>query len=85
WWTPHSLTRPTYGFHGLVTLVANCYLAAGFVFLAYMAWRACLALDIRRPSLRLAGVTDRAEDAAHAWAESSPGKVSQARASRQTP
>jgi Glycosyltransferase family 87 len=43
WWTPHSLTRPTYGFHGLITLVANCYVVAGFVFLAYMAWRACSA------------------------------------------
>jgi Glycosyltransferase family 87 len=40
WWTPHSLTRPDYGFHWLLTLAANCYVAAGFVFLAYMGWRA---------------------------------------------
>jgi alpha-1,2-mannosyltransferase len=40
WWTPHSLGRPDYGFHGPLTLVANCYLIAGFSFLAVMAWRA---------------------------------------------
>ncbi len=40
WWTPHSLARPDYGFHGLLTLVANCYVVAGLVFLAVMAWRA---------------------------------------------
>jgi hypothetical protein len=40
WWTPHSLTRPDYGFHWLLTLVANCYVVAGFTFLGYMAWRA---------------------------------------------
>jgi hypothetical protein len=48
WWTPHSLLRPTYGFHGLVTVVANCYLAAGVVFLAYMGWRACQTLNLER-------------------------------------
>ena len=41
WWTPHSLGRPDYGFHGALTVVANCYLIAGFAFLAVMAWRAC--------------------------------------------
>jgi alpha-1,2-mannosyltransferase len=85
WWTPHSLTRTTYGFHGLVTLVANCYLAAGVVFLAYMAGRAYLTLNVRGPSLGLAGVTGRTEEAAHAWAESTAVQVTQARASRQTP
>jgi alpha-1,2-mannosyltransferase len=40
WWTPHSLGHPDYGFHGPVTLVANCYLIAGFAFLACMTWRA---------------------------------------------
>jgi uncharacterized membrane protein len=40
WWTPHSLTRPDYGFHWLLTLVANCYVVFGFAFLGYMAWRA---------------------------------------------
>jgi hypothetical protein len=48
WWTPHSLLRPSYGFHGLVTLVANCYLAAGIAFLAYMSWRACQSLNLQR-------------------------------------
>ena len=40
WWTPHSLLRPGYGFHGFVTVVANCYLAAGLMFLTYTGWRA---------------------------------------------
>jgi hypothetical protein len=40
WWTPHSLGRPDSGFHGPLTLVANCYLIAGLAFLAVMAWRA---------------------------------------------
>src|SRR5205814_2149731 len=26
WWTPHSLGHPAHGFHGPLTLVANCYL-----------------------------------------------------------
>jgi hypothetical protein len=40
WFTPHSGGPHEYGFHGLVTLVANCYLIAGLAFLAYMGWRA---------------------------------------------
>jgi Glycosyltransferase family 87 len=42
WWTPWSWTTAEYGFHGLVTLTANCFLIAGLAFLAYMsvcAWR----------------------------------------------
>ena len=40
WWAPHSLSRPDYGFHWLLSLVANCYVVAGVVFLGLMAWRA---------------------------------------------
>lgn len=40
WWTPHSLTDPVYGLHGLVTAAANCYLIAGLAFLAVLGWRA---------------------------------------------
>ncbi len=40
WITPHSAGPREYGFHWLLTLVANCFLAAGLVFLAYMAWYA---------------------------------------------
>ncbi|MGI5164203.1 glycosyltransferase 87 family protein [Spirillospora sp. CA-253888] len=39
WWTPHDGGPREYGFHGLTTLVANCYLVAGLTFLAYMAVR----------------------------------------------
>jgi hypothetical protein len=80
WWTPHSLHRPTYGFHGLVTFVANCYVAAGFVFLAYMAWRAYLTLNLQRRLLALAGDVGIGESA-RVWT----GPVSEAQADRRTP
>jgi len=35
WFTPHSGGPREYGFHWLVTLVANCYLIAGLAFGAY--------------------------------------------------
>jgi hypothetical protein len=31
-----------------MTVVANCYLAAGLMFLAYMGWRAYQAVNPRR-------------------------------------
>ncbi len=37
WWTPWSWTTSEYGFHGLTTLTANCFLIAGLAFLGYMA------------------------------------------------
>jgi alpha-1,2-mannosyltransferase len=40
WYTPHSGGPREYGFHGLLTLVANCYLIAGLAFLGYLAGRA---------------------------------------------
>ncbi|MWK38918.1 DUF2029 domain-containing protein [Actinomadura sp. J1-007] len=43
WWTPHNGDPDQYGFHGPLTLVANCYLVAGLAFLAYMGVR------LRRP------------------------------------
>jgi hypothetical protein len=54
WWTPHSLLRPSYGFHGFVTVVANCYLVAGLLFLAYMGWRAYQTLNLQRRLFALA-------------------------------
>jgi hypothetical protein len=49
WYTPHSGGPREYGFHGLVTLVANCYLIAGLAFLAYMARRAYLVMTAAPP------------------------------------
>ena len=40
WFTPRSGGPAEFGFHWLVTLVANCYLLAGLAFLGYMGWRA---------------------------------------------
>jgi Glycosyltransferase family 87 len=40
WYTPHAAGPREYGFHWLLTLVANCFLIAGLVFFAYMAWHA---------------------------------------------
>ena len=42
WFTPHSGGPREYGFHWLVTLVANCYLIAGLAFGAYAVRRAWL-------------------------------------------
>ncbi|MEU9844315.1 glycosyltransferase 87 family protein [Actinomadura sp. NPDC048032] len=39
WWTPHNGDPREYGFHVLLTPVANCYLLAGLSFLAYAAIR----------------------------------------------
>ncbi len=38
WYTPHSGGPREYGFHWLLTLVANCFLIAGLAFLAFMAF-----------------------------------------------
>ncbi len=37
WFTPHAAGPREYGFHWLVTLVANCFLLAGLAFGGYMA------------------------------------------------
>jgi len=42
WYTPRFGGPGEYGFHGLLTLVANCYLIAGLAFLAFTAGRAFL-------------------------------------------
>jgi len=36
WFTPHAAGPREYGFHWLLTLVANCFLIAGLAFLAFM-------------------------------------------------
>jgi hypothetical protein len=54
WWTPHP-ARPgpaQTGFHGLTTLTANCFLAAGLAFVGYMTvctWRS-RSTGPRRPA-----------------------------------
>ena len=53
WFTPHAAGPREYGFHWLVTLVANCFLLAGLAFGAYMA-----LTQLRPPQ----GAEDRAED-----------------------
>ncbi len=40
WFTPHSAGPREYGFHWLLTLVANCFLVAGLAFGSYMGWYA---------------------------------------------
>jgi len=37
WFTPHAAGPREYGFHWLLTLVANCYLIAGLAFFVFMA------------------------------------------------
>ena len=62
WFTPHAAGPREYGFHWLVTLVANCYLLAGLAFLGYMA-----LTQLRRPPAHggaADGAADRAADGA---------------------
>ena len=40
WFTPWHRGTAEFGFHWLVTLVANCYLLAGLAFLVYAGWHA---------------------------------------------
>jgi hypothetical protein len=50
WWTPHAGGPGESGFHGLTTVIANCFPIAGLAFLAYMtvcAWRGAQAIDRR--------------------------------------
>lgn len=49
WFTPHSAGPNEYGFHWLLTLVANCFLIAGLAFLAHMAWHAFWPAQLGRP------------------------------------
>ena len=49
WYTPHSGGPREYGFHWLLTLVANCFLLAGLAFGAYMAWHAYRSLGLAQP------------------------------------
>jgi hypothetical protein len=37
WFTPHAAGPREYGFHWLLTLVANCFLTAGLAFFVFMA------------------------------------------------
>ena len=55
WYTPHSGGPREYGFHWLVTLVANCYLVAGLAFLAYMTRRAYVLMTAAPPPPDQAG------------------------------
>ncbi len=49
WFTPHAAGPREYGFHWLVTLVANCFLLAGLTFLAYMALTQLVLVKPERP------------------------------------
>ena len=49
WFTPHSAGPREYGFHWLLTLVANCFLIAGLAFGGYMAWHAYRSLGLAQP------------------------------------
>jgi hypothetical protein len=66
WFTPHAAGPREYGFHWLMTLVANCFLLAGLTFLGYLAWRALAELrGAQRPQGQVEdlGAPGRGEDA----------------------
>jgi hypothetical protein len=61
WFTPHPGPGGTgqFGFHGLTTLAANCFLLAGLAFLAYAAVRACLPRPAAPAGLAVPSVPER--------------------------
>jgi alpha-1,2-mannosyltransferase len=66
WFTPHAAGPREYGFHWLLTLVANCFLLAGLVFLGYVIWSALAGLrGAQRPQGQVEnlGAHGRGEDA----------------------
>jgi alpha-1,2-mannosyltransferase len=66
WFTPHAAGPREYGFHWLLTLVANCFLLAGLAFLGYLAWSALAGLPgAQRPQGQVEdlGAPGRGEDA----------------------
>ncbi len=65
WFTPRHGGPQEYGFHWLLTLVANCYLLAALAFLCYLGWRAYLILrPPAAPATPTAGVRPQAGSAA---------------------
>ncbi len=64
WWTSWSGHSGQVGFHGLLTVIANCFLIAGLAFIAYMAVRTYLPRseplelcpDLRAPVMDKAAV-----------------------------
>ncbi len=61
WYTPHAAGPREYGFHWLLTLVANCFLIAGLAFLGYMAWQAYRARIPSPPAEDLRPERDQAQ------------------------
>lgn len=69
WYTPHSAGPREYGWHWLLTLVANCYLIAGLAFLAYMAWQAYRVLAAPPPP----GPAGQSDEASLTGVRAQPG------------
>jgi Glycosyltransferase family 87 len=71
WWTPHSGGAGDYGWHGVQTLVANCFLVSALAFIIHMAvvtWRTrSHDSELTRPARR--GDMDRPAGAPIAPAE----------------
>ncbi|MFI5067428.1 MAG: hypothetical protein ACHP9Z_26085, partial [Streptosporangiales bacterium] len=64
WYTPHSGGPREYGWHWLLTVVANCYLIAGLAFLAYMTWDAWLGAQRSQGQTEDLGAAGRIQGAA---------------------
>jgi hypothetical protein len=41
WWTPHAGQTGDYGFHGVVTVIANCFLIAAVSFMIFLTVQTC--------------------------------------------
>lgn len=59
WWTPHAGTWSQAGFHGLTTLMANCFLIAGLAFLVHQAVRTWRQRPCEQALDQVRGAPDR--------------------------
>jgi alpha-1,2-mannosyltransferase len=63
WYTPHSGGPHEYGFHWLVTVVANCFLLAGLLFLGWSALAGLRGAQRPQGQVEDLGAPGRGEDA----------------------
>jgi hypothetical protein len=63
WYTPHSGGPHEYGFHWLVTVVANCFLLAGLLFLGWSALAGLRGAQRPQGQVEDLGASGRGEDA----------------------
>lgn len=81
WWTPRHAALSEFGWHGLTTLIANCFLLSGLVFMGYLAYVAVpsIATSLERARRRVRELSWRPRVAAPGHGPEVPVPVEPAR------